>query len=270
MASRADGISLLSTLINFGAMTAFLVLHVSVVSHYVIRNGSRRWLVHLVVPLIGFAILLYVVINAKVAAQTLGIVWLGVGVIVLISLYAAGRRPKLPDLAPEEAVTDLRRIPARTPTNCRTPSAAGRRCAGYGPATWCRCTPRTASAGWSGRSTTCPRQVCNFPYLNPVTGPFHVEGAEPGDTLALHFVEIAPARDWAVTTTLPALRRADRHAHHGDPAGAAGGAGLALRGGRRRRYGPLPGQPLRLHRRAAAGPDARHGRGGAGRRSRPG
>lgn len=51
--------------------------------------------------------------------------------------------------------------------------------------------------------TDLPSAVCNFPYLNPVTGPFRVEGAEPGDTLALHFVDIAPARDWAVTTTLP-------------------------------------------------------------------
>ncbi|MCK2219966.1 acetamidase/formamidase family protein [Actinomadura sp. ATCC 31491] len=48
-----------------------------------------------------------------------------------------------------------------------------------------------------------PSQVCEFPYLNPVTGPFHVEGAEPGDTLALHFVSITPARDWAVSTTFP-------------------------------------------------------------------
>jgi acetamidase/formamidase len=46
-------------------------------------------------------------------------------------------------------------------------------------------------------------QVCEFPYLNPVTGPFHVEGAEPGDTLAVHFVEIVPARDWAVSSTFP-------------------------------------------------------------------
>lgn len=51
--------------------------------------------------------------------------------------------------------------------------------------------------------TDLPSVVCNFPYLNPVTGPFHVAGAEPGDTLALHFIEIAPARDWAVTCTLP-------------------------------------------------------------------
>src|SRR5262245_34669933 len=42
-----------------------------------------------------------------------------------------------------------------------------------------------------------------FPFLNPQTGPFHVEGAEPGDTIALHFVSIEPARDWGVSTTVP-------------------------------------------------------------------
>ena len=45
--------------------------------------------------------------------------------------------------------------------------------------------------------------VCTFPFLNPVTGPIAVEGAMPGDTLAVHFVEITPARDWAVSTTFP-------------------------------------------------------------------
>jgi len=48
-----------------------------------------------------------------------------------------------------------------------------------------------------------PSQVCEFPYLNPVSGPIAVEGAEPGDTLAVHLVEIAPARDWAVSATFP-------------------------------------------------------------------
>jgi acetamidase/formamidase len=45
--------------------------------------------------------------------------------------------------------------------------------------------------------------VCNFPFLNPQTGPFYIEGAEPGDTLAVHFVSIEPARDWAASTTVP-------------------------------------------------------------------
>jgi amino acid transporter len=98
MATRDDGISLLSTLVNFGAMTAFLALHVAVVVHYVVRHRSRDWLRHLVVPVIGFLILLYVVINANIAAQVLGFVWLGIGVIVLVVFYATGRRPSLSGL----------------------------------------------------------------------------------------------------------------------------------------------------------------------------
>ncbi|MCW2526276.1 MAG: Acetamidase/Formamidase [Pseudonocardiales bacterium] len=46
-------------------------------------------------------------------------------------------------------------------------------------------------------------QVCEFPFLNPQTGPFYLEGAEPGDTLAVHFVSIEPARDWAASSTVP-------------------------------------------------------------------
>ena len=49
--------------------------------------------------------------------------------------------------------------------------------------------------------------VCEFPFLNPQTGPFHVEGAEPGDTLAVHFVSIEPSRDWAASTTVPCSGR---------------------------------------------------------------
>lgn len=41
------------------------------------------------------------------------------------------------------------------------------------------------------------------PYLNPQTGPIYVEGAEPGDTLAIHIVAIEPARDWAVSAFIP-------------------------------------------------------------------
>jgi len=62
--------------------------------------------------------------------------------------------------------------------------------------------------------------VCEFPFLNPQTGPFYVEGAEPGDTLAVHFVSIEPARDWAASTTVPlfgALTSTHRTATLQDP-----------------------------------------------------
>ncbi|SCG60466.1 acetamidase/formamidase family protein [Micromonospora humi] len=48
-----------------------------------------------------------------------------------------------------------------------------------------------------------PSRVCAMPFLNPVSGPFFVEDAEPGDTLAVHLASIVPARDWGVSSTFP-------------------------------------------------------------------
>jgi acetamidase/formamidase len=46
-------------------------------------------------------------------------------------------------------------------------------------------------------------EVCDPRFINPQTGPFYVEGAEPGDTLAVHFVSIEPRHAWGVSTTVP-------------------------------------------------------------------
>ncbi|BCJ51818.1 porin [Actinoplanes sp. NBRC 14428] len=98
MNGRGDGISLLSSLINFGALTAFLLLHLSVIVHYLFRQGSRNLFAHLLMPLTGAIILGFVVWNANVAAQKLGFAWIGLGLLVLAGLYAAGRRPQLSGL----------------------------------------------------------------------------------------------------------------------------------------------------------------------------
>ncbi|WP_327676072.1 APC family permease [Kitasatospora sp. NBC_00458] len=110
MASREDGITLLSTLVNFGALTTFLVLHVSVVVHYVVRRRSRDWWRHLIAPVLGFAILAYVVVNADIAAQRLGFVWMGLGALVLTGLVLTGRRPRLAVAA--DPATDPATAPA--------------------------------------------------------------------------------------------------------------------------------------------------------------
>jgi len=39
--------------------------------------------------------------------------------------------------------------------------------------------------------------------LNPQTGPFWIEGAEPGDTLAIHLADLTPARSWGASTLIP-------------------------------------------------------------------
>jgi amino acid transporter len=96
MTARSDsGVNLLTTLVNFGALTAFLLLHLSVIVHYLIRGNSRDYWRHLVVPVCGLVILGYVVIKAKVAAQVVGLSWLGIGLVVMVVLLALGRTPVL-------------------------------------------------------------------------------------------------------------------------------------------------------------------------------
>jgi len=48
-----------------------------------------------------------------------------------------------------------------------------------------------------------PSDVVPFAELNPVSGPIAVEGAEPGDVLAVHFASIVPARDYAISSLFP-------------------------------------------------------------------
>jgi len=48
-----------------------------------------------------------------------------------------------------------------------------------------------------------PTAKIDIRYVNPQTGPFYVEGAEPGDTLVLHIVDLEPARDFGASTTIP-------------------------------------------------------------------
>lgn len=72
-----------------------------------------------------------------------------------------------------------------------------------------------AFSGRLQRVTDRPSQVLDMTQVNPQTGPFLVEGAEPGDTLAIHIAALRPARDWAASTTIPffgALTGTDRTA----------------------------------------------------------
>lgn len=102
MSSRSDGIALMSTLVNFGALTAFTVLSIAVIWYFIVRRHSGRWVVHLVLPLLGAVILVYVIVNAKLAAQVVGLVWLVVGVVWVGVLALMKREPSLAALETSE------------------------------------------------------------------------------------------------------------------------------------------------------------------------
>ncbi|MCG7597219.1 APC family permease [Mycobacterium sp. PSTR-4-N] len=77
-------IGLISSLVNFGALFAFCLLHISVAWYYLGRKKSTNYLLHLVVPALGFVIIAYVLINADSLAKIGGIVWLAIGAIVYV------------------------------------------------------------------------------------------------------------------------------------------------------------------------------------------
>ena len=86
-------LELLTSMVNFGALTGFMALHLSVIVHFMIRRKSRRWFRHLLSPMIGFAIVAYVLVNAPANAKIAGVIWLAVGLAIVLILKATGRAP---------------------------------------------------------------------------------------------------------------------------------------------------------------------------------
>ncbi len=84
-------VEFLSTLVNFGALFSFLLLHISVAFYYLIKKRQKTYGMHLVVPLIGFLIIGYIEYSADTPAKIGGGIWLGIGVIVLLIRIATGR-----------------------------------------------------------------------------------------------------------------------------------------------------------------------------------
>ena len=89
-------IDLISSLVNFGALFGFMLLHLSVIVLYIVRRKSRNFLLHLAVPAVGFLIIGYVLFNANVEAKVGGLVWLVLGAGVFLYYRATGRNTALP------------------------------------------------------------------------------------------------------------------------------------------------------------------------------
>jgi amino acid transporter len=87
-ATRLDD---LTRVVNFGALTGFILLHFSVIHHFLIRQRSGAWLRHLVFPLTGLLIILYVLYEMNRAAKVLGACWIGIGAVYYVWLFFQGK-----------------------------------------------------------------------------------------------------------------------------------------------------------------------------------
>jgi amino acid transporter len=83
----------LTRVVNFGALTGFVLLHLSVINHYFYRQRSGDWMRHVVFPLLGLAIILYVLYEMDRAAKILGAWWIAIGVLYYLILAFRAKKP---------------------------------------------------------------------------------------------------------------------------------------------------------------------------------
>ena len=95
-----EQLQFITSIVTFGALVGFLALHASVVIHF--RGGARsgQLLRHLVAPLVGAAIVGYVLWNAGTSAKLGGLAWLGLGVCLAVYLKLRGRTLAIPVAEP--------------------------------------------------------------------------------------------------------------------------------------------------------------------------
>lgn len=85
-----DRVDLMASFVNFGALSAFLLLHVSVLVHFAWRRRSRDYFAHWLVPVLGIVVVLAVFSGMAHAALILGTVWLVLG--LTYGLFLRARR----------------------------------------------------------------------------------------------------------------------------------------------------------------------------------
>ncbi|MEV6191506.1 APC family permease [Streptomyces sp. NPDC051920] len=86
-ARRDDGLDKLVSVVDVGALTAFTLLHASVVGWFAVRRlgGPVVWWRHVLLPALGAAITVAVITEASRTAQVAGLVWLAAGLLVLFA-----------------------------------------------------------------------------------------------------------------------------------------------------------------------------------------
>jgi len=64
---------------NFGAFSAFALVNISVVGYFWVKNGARRIVSYLIMPIIGLMIIITLLATMRPAALRLGAIWLTFG-----------------------------------------------------------------------------------------------------------------------------------------------------------------------------------------------
>ncbi len=86
------GTDTISLFVNFGALTAFLMLHVTVIGYFFVKKRDGRWAAHLLSPLCGIAVIGYTWWSLDVPAKVLGLIWMAAGIVYYLVLHYGLKR----------------------------------------------------------------------------------------------------------------------------------------------------------------------------------
>ncbi|WP_434589901.1 APC family permease [Pseudomonas sp. R4-83] len=92
-----NSVDTLTSLVNFGALSGFMLLHLTVINYYWRRRKSGQIVRHLLCPVVGFIIVAAIMYNMGVDAQKLGLIWIALGLVYLFFLNKFGASTALPD-----------------------------------------------------------------------------------------------------------------------------------------------------------------------------
>ena len=88
----------LASIVNFGALSGFTFLHISVLARFVLKQGSHAWIRHGLVPVCGIIVVLAVFSGMSALAVEVGCIWLAGGLVYGAVLRAGQRQePPVPD-----------------------------------------------------------------------------------------------------------------------------------------------------------------------------
>jgi putrescine importer len=83
----------LASIVSFGALVAFSAVNLTVIKHYFIDKGEKNVLNNVILPVIGFALTVWLWFNLSWLTLEVGLIWLAIGFAWLLFMTRAFQRP---------------------------------------------------------------------------------------------------------------------------------------------------------------------------------
>lgn len=83
----------LASIVSFGALVAFSAVNLTVIKHYFIDKGEKNVLNNVILPVIGFALTVWLWFNLSWLTLEVGLIWLAIGLAWLLFMTRGFQRP---------------------------------------------------------------------------------------------------------------------------------------------------------------------------------